>query len=278
MVGKQNAKAVTTAGERPSTVQDPLQRWHVPESVPHGHIWRENRKTAARSASDSKLKDAESKGLQEERKGCPWSLLYSTIEILTTISSKSPPGICPSTQDQYRLWSLSCSCQAQELLARIRTPPQEVCVRLIRVYHGICKTSLVVIVCSAARGEDGPAKFRFTVDLRRVNKLAQKPGFLLPNSKVKLHYNAGLKLFAKFDLSPDTDSCLLTRGPRESQLFVILSEKYTPTPVCKARKPPSPTFISHWHPFLLHVCLPPFFTSWKTPSGLTPGLVGSLNQ
>ena len=78
---------------------------------------------------------------------------------------------------------------------------------------------------------DGPARFRFTVDLRPVNKFTVKKWFLMPNIDQKLYTVGVSKYFAKFDLSHGYWQLPLHADSQECQSFVTGDGVCTPTRV-----------------------------------------------
>lgn len=74
----------------------------------------------------------------------------------------------------------------------------------------------------------GPANFRFTVDLRPINKFTVKQQYPMPNLENELTKLNKASCFAKFDLSLGYWQIPLERSSQESQSFVIPDGIFTP--------------------------------------------------
>ncbi len=66
----------------------------------------------------------------------------------------------------------------------------------------------------------GLTKFRFTVDLRSVNKYTEKHAFPMPVLEHELHKLAPSQRYANFDLSQAYWQLPLDRGSQECQSFI----------------------------------------------------------
>lgn len=77
----------------------------------------------------------------------------------------------------------------------------------------------------------GPAKFRFTVDLRPINRFTVKHQFPMPNIEQELTKVAGSVHFGTFDLSHCYWQLPLHRSSQSSQSFITPDGIYSPTRV-----------------------------------------------
>jgi len=79
--------------------------------------------------------------------------------------------------------------------------------------------------------KQGTARFRFTVDLRPINKYTVRHHFPMPNLEQELSKLAGSRFFATFDLSNGYWQLPLDRRSQELQSFVTPDGVFTPTRV-----------------------------------------------
>ncbi len=79
--------------------------------------------------------------------------------------------------------------------------------------------------------KSGPAQWRFTFDLRAVNKFTEKCAYPMPNLEHELHKLAKAKCYANFDVSHAYWQLELDPSSQECQSFITPHGVFTPTRV-----------------------------------------------
>jgi hypothetical protein len=79
--------------------------------------------------------------------------------------------------------------------------------------------------------KSGPSQFRFTVDLRPVNKQTVPQACQMPHIESELSKVQGAKCFATFDISCGYWQMKLDESSKECQSFITPNGIYTPTRV-----------------------------------------------
>lgn len=77
----------------------------------------------------------------------------------------------------------------------------------------------------------GPDKFRFTVELRSVNRFTIQHQFPMPNVEQETHSLPGSRCYATFDLSHGYWQLPLDKSSQSSQPFIRTDGIYSPTRV-----------------------------------------------
>lgn len=184
-----------------------------------------------REALDLTLKEAYDNGLPSENKDELRAIVDDNIAVFCTTSSDGPPAAVKPLK-------INLASDVRPVRVKLRNYSQEQRKFLKKMVADFIKCKMVYLnpfptwACAPLLvPKSGPAKFRFTVDLRPVNKFTLKHGYLMPNVEQELQSITGSKVYAKFDLSHGYWQFPLHEDSQECQSFVIPDGVYTPTRV-----------------------------------------------
>ena len=191
----------------------------------------ESNRDAILVAIEDQIKETDANGLSKHKQEELRSLINNNLSILCTTLSAGPLA------DSKPL-KIDLTPDCRPVRVKLRNYSQEQREFLKKFVADLLSCSMVYANPTSSWAcapllvpKDEPARFRFTVDLRLVNKFTEKHGFLMPNIEQELHTVGGSNYFAKFDLSHGYWPLRLHADSQECQSFVTPDGVYTPTRV-----------------------------------------------
>ena len=164
-------------------------------------ITAESNRDAVLTAIEDQIKETEANGLAKQKREELRSLINNNMSIFCTTFSGGPPA-------DIKPLKIDLTPDSRPVRVKLRNYSQEQREFLKKFVADLLSCGMVYPNPTSSWAcapllvpKDGPAKFRFTVDLRPVNKFTEKHGFLMPNIEQELHTVSGSNYFAKFDLS-----------------------------------------------------------------------------
>lgn len=158
-------------------------------------------------------------------------LVYRYIDIFRIGLSSGPPARLPAMK-------ISVTPEAKPVKERLRNYSQEQRKFLADFVSSLVSKGMDYRnpTCPWASApllvpRTGPAKFRFTVDLRPVNKYTVKHNYPMPNLEQEVTKLAGSCHYARFDLSNRCWQLALDKKSQSLQPFITPDGVFTPTRV-----------------------------------------------
>jgi hypothetical protein len=223
---------------------------------------------------------ARSEGMSEDAHQQLRALVFEFTDIWRIGFSSGPPAKLPPMK-------ISLHPGAVPVRVRVRKYPHEQREFLSRfvaelVANGLAVRNPHATWCAAPLlvPKDGPTQFRFTVDLRPVNKATISSSWPMPHLESELGRVAGSQFFATFDLSNGYWQLELHENSRDCQSFITPDGVYTPTRVLHG----SSNDVAHIQSSLQGILgdLSPFILAWLDDLFLhaptEPDLLSRLRQ
>jgi hypothetical protein len=158
-------------------------------------------------------------------------LVHEYSEVWRISLTAGPPALLPPLVVKLR----ADAAPVRVKLRRYPQPQQEFLQKFVNdlVRNGMAYRNPNSSWCSAPFlvPKPGPSQFRFTVDLRPVNKQTVPQAWPMPHIESELYKVRGAMCFATFDLSSGYWQLKLDESSQECQPFITPDGIYTPTRV-----------------------------------------------
>ena len=183
------------------------------------------------AAIEDMLNDLKKVGLKDEHLNEFRRLVYDYSDIFCV-------GLSPGSPTKFQPLKINLTPDAKPVRVKLRNYSQDqrdflrdFVNRLVA--NGMAYPNPSAIWASAPLlvPKPGPARFRFTVDLRPVNKFTVQNQYPMPNIECELTRLAHARYFSQFDLSHGYWQFGLDKSSQECQSFLTPDGIYTPTRV-----------------------------------------------
>ena len=228
------------------------------------------------AAIEDQIKETDANGLSKQKQEELRSLIKNNLSIFCTTFTAGPPV-------DIKTLKIDLNPDCRPVRVKLRNYSQEQREFLKKFVADLLSCGMVYANPTSSWAcapplvpKDGPARFRFTVDLRLVNKFTEKHGFLMPNIEQELHTVGGSSYFAKFDLSHGYSQLPLHADVSTKDWHSWLSTARNANPslrrmesthrraYCMAQQMPLPICILLWRIFFRPICLTASSTGSKT--------------
>ena len=183
-----------------------------------------------KTAVDDLRKQAFENGLASDRRPMLGKLLSGHMDIFRTSFSSGPPARLPPLEIELTNDATPVKVRLRKYSSDQRDFMYKFVQDLVR--HGLAYANPTSKwACAPLLVPKPGSLYRFTVDIRPVNKFTIRYLYPMPNIEIELTTVAGSKFFAVFDFSHSYWQLLLAKQSQECQSFITPDGIFTPTRV-----------------------------------------------
>jgi len=177
------------------------------------------------------IKKAVENGLPAEHHDAMKKVVYDHVDIFRTTFSSGPPAKFPPLKIELTADAKPVKVRLRKYSQPQRAFMQKLVKKLISCGMAYYNPTSPWACAPLIVPKPGSVEFRFTVDLRPLNKYIVKHQFPMPNLEVSLTIVSRSKFFAKVDFVHSYWQMLLEKLSQESQSFLSEDGIVTPTRV-----------------------------------------------